>query len=51
MDVVEPEVGVAEDEIFRENDATTVALKATSNATAGPNEVDPKVNDPLLFQM
>ena len=50
MDVVEPEVGAAGDEIFKENGATTAASKAPSNVTAGPKEVDPKANKPLLFQ-
>ena len=50
MDVVEPEVGATGDEVFKENGAITVALKATLNTTAGPKEVDPKANDHLLFQ-
>ena len=50
MNVVDPEVGAVEDEVFKENSATTVLLKATSNATAGSKEVDPKANVPLLFQ-
>jgi len=43
-------VGAAEDEVFKETGAKTVALKATSNATAGLKKVDPKANNPLLFQ-
>ena len=50
VDFMEPEVVTAGDEVFKENGAIAVALKATSNATDGPKEVDPKSNVPLLFQ-
>ena len=50
VDAVEPEVGASGDEVSKENDAKTVELRVTLNGTDGPREVDPKVNDSLLFK-